>query len=119
MPSSCGPHLGARMGACEPTPTEVVRGLLAIRSCAGPHRCQGRSSPGRSTLTPAAADGSSHHEKPANASHHRRTGSACALDRPDLMGAETAVRTLFRFSLLGGSAARCGLKPHPCTAVVP
>ena len=91
MPSSCGPHLGARMGACEPTPTEVVRGLLAIRSCAGPHRCQGRSSPGRSTLTPAAADGSSHHEKPANASHHRRTGSACALDRARPHGSGNAV----------------------------
>jgi Transposase IS116/IS110/IS902 family len=46
------PSMEARMGACETNSDQGRPGLLAARSCAGPHRRQGRSSSlgcGRST----------------------------------------------------------------------
>jgi hypothetical protein len=56
MPSSCGPPR-TRMGVCAPTPVDRP-GLLAIRSCAGPRRRQGRSSSEALQLAPGCGPAS-------------------------------------------------------------
>jgi hypothetical protein len=68
----------ARMGACEPTPVDRP-GLLAIRSCAGRSRRQGRSTPRALHLDP----GRGRRIQPPRQASQAPTGagSACAPDR--------------------------------------
>ena len=79
------PAWEARMGACETNSDRRRPGLLAARSCAGPHRRQGRSSSlgcGRSTLTPAAAGVHSQQREGTQAPPLRLKGLLhCTLDR--------------------------------------
>ena len=64
-----------------PDPAPVLAGVKVVRP------------PGRSTLTPTRAGGHSHHEKPAKQPPNRGRIRLYPLTGPDLMGAETAVRT--------------------------
>jgi Transposase IS116/IS110/IS902 family len=89
----------ARMGACEPTPTEVVRVFSPPNPAPVLAGVKVVRPPGRSTLTPTVAGGPSHHEKPAN-KPTTGAGSACALDRARPHGSGNAVGTAVSPSIL-------------------